>query len=117
MKKAQHLATRLSTHLDDEYTALIGGDIARIEVMAEEKLAVLEEISALPIQDIRSFEHLRDRLIRNQILTHSALKGMREAIARAKEIQIVAAGLRTYSAKGSSEDVRVTLGTALSKRS
>jgi len=117
MKKESTLAERLSAHLEKEYEVLLEGDVAQIEVMAEAKLELLEKVANAPVVQLKSFEHLRHRLIRNQVLTQSALEGMRAAIERAKEVQTVSSYLRTYSAKGESNDVQMTGGRQLSKKS
>lgn len=117
MSSHTRLAERLSAHLDEEYVALINGDINKIETLAEAKLEILERVSEVPIAHMRAFERLRERLLRHQILTNSAMEGMRNAILRARDVQSVSKSLRTYSASGKPSDVQVAVGQALSKRS
>ena len=111
------LADKLKVHLDAEYDALLNGDIAKIEAFAEAKASLLHEVSQLPVSDIAQFQALREKLVRNQLLTHSAISGMRSAIERAKEISAVSRNLTTYTAAGTSNSVAVETGRNLSKRS
>jgi len=96
-----------------------GGCLHRrdIEAFAEAKASLLHEVSQLPVSDIAQFQALREKLVRNQLLTHSAISGMRSAIERAKEISAVSRNLTTYTAAGTSNSVAVETGRNLSKRS
>lgn len=117
MTQRKSIAARLDAHLNAEYKALIDGDLAKIETLAEEKVALLETIEKMPLKDLEQFQVFRERLLRHQILTQSALEGMRAAILRAKEVQSVSKSLSTYTARGSQTRVSVEMGQTLSKRS
>ncbi len=117
MTTAKRLSENLDRLLSLEYAALLRGDLVEIEKNGTEKVQVLQSIETLDPPEIEAFEHLRERLIRNQLLTQSAISGMRKAILRTKEIDDVTAVLRTYGSDGQKSGLRMRSGQALSKRS
>lgn len=116
MSSDETLASRLETLLEEEYRILLEGNLRKIEEYGESKLALLELVEALPVEDIAEFSHLRQKLVRNQILTQSAIKGMKLAIDRATECLSVATQLKTYEASGKPKQVGLNQGKSLSRR-
>lgn len=117
MRNTARLVADLDTLLEREYDALLGGDLSKVEHLISQKVSLLEGIGVLPIAEIAKFQRLRTRLHRNQRLADSALKGMRAAITRAKEITEVSSRLRTYKKDGRDSLVSMRRGGGLSKRS
>ena len=117
MSPAIQISAKLDALLEKEYKALLGGDLVGIERFGSEKVALLETISTSLPNDLEAYAALRARLIRNQVLAHSAIEGMRTAITRAKEISEVSTGLRTYRKDGRKSSFTVRIGETLSKRS
>lgn len=111
------LVVDLDALLQREYDALLGGDLVAFEELTSRKVTLMETIGALPSAEIRLFQPLRKRLLRNQRLAENAIKGMRAAITRAKDIKEVSARLRTYKKDGRDTLYTVRSGTSLSKRS
>lgn len=109
------LSQALENTLENEYHALLSGSLAEIEKLGAEKLELLERIGALPERDIGEFTVFRDRLFRNQNLAQSAIKGMRKAIMRTKDVADVSMGLRTYGANGQKQHVPTKASGVLSK--
>ena len=117
MSAVKQLSERLSTALDQEYAALLDGDLEKIAKIGAEKVQVLEEIGKQSVVDMKRFVHLREHLLRNQLLTQSAIAGMRKAVSRSKEINDVTTVLRTYGSNGQKSGVKMRFGQTLSKRS
>lgn len=111
------VSEKLDALLEREYAALLDGDLASIERLGSEKVALLEKVSVAAVDDLDGFASMRNRLIRNQTLAQSAIEGMRMAIRRVKEINEVSASLRTYRKDGKKVQVAIRGGDALSKRS
>ena len=111
------LSQALENTRENEYHALLSGSLAEIEKLGAEKLELLERIGALPERDIGEFTVFRDRLFRNQNLAQSAIKGMRKAIMRTKDVADVSMGLRTYGVNGQKQHVPTKASGVLSKRS
>lgn len=108
---------KLSKLLEDEYAALLNGDLGEIARLGNEKLSLLDGFSHYETSKPGELEVLRGKLIRNQILTQSAIEGMRTAIARAREIHSVATELKTYHANGKPAALPMVRASKLSKRS
>lgn len=117
MSNNSRLMRRLEEVLASEYQALMAGEISALEELGSQKLIVLEEVAGLPIEQVTQFEGLRAKLLRNQLLAHSALEGMRVAIARARETSEIAQSLKTYGSDGQPSSIRTRAGGTLSKRS
>ena len=114
---AATLKARLEDVLEQEYKALVTGQIDAIEQLGAEKLSVLENFSQNYRSQVLLLEPLRERLVRNQILAASAIEGMRNAINKAREIKDVSTNLRTYGPDGSGSSVALQEDRLLSKRS
>lgn len=110
------LGARLDKLLTDEYHALISGDIANIEKLSSEKLSVLQNLGSSHLEDYQSISSMRERLIRNQILTLSAIEGIKSAISKREELEKVVNGLQTYDAQGKANDTNFKKSTQLSKK-
>lgn len=117
MSSSENLSEKLSQILASEYAALLAGDLTKIAETGADKVQVLESIGAILPEKIEAFTHLREKLIRNQLLTQSAIAGMRKAILRTKEVDDVTTVLRTYGADGKKSGVAMKSGQSLSKRS
>lgn len=117
MSRAGALARKLEAVLSDEYHALLGGRIEDLEGLGAKKLDTLEKAALLPEQEFIALEPLRAKLLRNQLLVQSALEGMRVALERAREINEISKGLKTYRSDGSPQKVGLRAGSHLSKRS
>ncbi|MGH1576809.1 hypothetical protein [Planktotalea sp.] len=117
MKELSVLVAKLERHLESEYRGLLKGDINMIERMGVEKIEMLEEIGSTSLRNIEKFYPLRSKLARNQMLSYSAIEGMRAAITRAKDINDVSCNLRTYEPSGKKSMVAVKSERSLFKRS
>lgn len=117
MNNAASLARDLGSLLQREYVALLDGDLTAFEHLISERAVLLEAISVMKSPELKSFAPYRDQIARNQRLARSAIKGMRAAICRAKDIQTVSSGLRTYQKDGQGRLVSMKSGDGLSKRS
>ncbi|MEP3884749.1 hypothetical protein [Planktotalea sp.] len=113
----RNLVKELSVLLESEHDALMAGNITLFEKLVAQKTQVLLTVSALPMSDLKRFEKMRPLLQRNQRLAQSAIKGMRVAIKRAKDIKDVSLGLQTYKKDGSGRSIAMRSARSLSKRS
>jgi flagellar biosynthesis/type III secretory pathway chaperone len=111
------LVKDLNAILEQERDALLGGNIAVFENLIAQKAKILQTIGELPKEELRRFEGMKPRLLRNQKLAQSAIKGMRIAIKRAKDIKDVSLGLRTYKKDGSGRSIAMRTLGGFSKRS
>ena len=117
MRQANSFSNNLETLLEREYDALLSGNLSAFEHLISEKAALLETVTTLPKTELGRVKAMRHRIARNQRLAQSAIKGMRAAIVRAKDIKDVSLGLRTYEKDGRNKLVSVRSGEELSKRS
>ncbi|MGB7319152.1 MAG: hypothetical protein WBC85_14405 [Planktotalea sp.] len=113
----RRLASELEALLEREYAALLAGDLLSFEQLIAQKVSLLEALGALSVAELTSLAPLRTRLHRNQRLAESAIKGMRSAITRAKDIRHVSQSLSTYNEAGQSSLVKMQPSSSLSKRS
>lgn len=117
MSRLHRLASDLEKLLEREYKALLCGDLNKFEHLISEKVVLLEAVGMLKGSEIEGFESIRARLVRNQHLAQSAIKGMRHAIRRAKDIRDVSGGLRTYKQNGQGRLIAARSNEGLFKRS
>lgn len=111
------LGVQLETLLNEEYKALVTGNLDDIERCAEEKADLLEKMTDQPSKYLDTLRNCQQNLMRNQILSMSAIEGMRSALTRARDVEKVSATLRTYGANGRDTERRMSVSTSLSKRS
>lgn len=117
MKTREIVPEKLDEILEQEYVALLSGDLENIAKTGAEKVQFLERVSKLPMADLRKFHPLAGSLMRNHVLTQSAIAGMRSAVHRTKEVNDVTKMLRTYGSDGRKSDLAMHAGRTLSKRS
>lgn len=92
--------------LEDERTALLSGDLAALQGIAERKEALLQELAhARPGGD--ALKALRRKAERNAELLEAATKGLRSVMRRVAEIRRANGPLKTYGQDGAQQ----TLGT------
>jgi len=103
--------------LELEYGALLEGDLDKIAQYGAEKNRILAQVSELNEVEMQGFAFLKPKLSRNQLLTESALNGMRIAVRRLKEVRQVHTVLHTYTANGQKTCVLLHKDHKLSKRS
>lgn len=92
-------ANRLTTLLEEERAALLGGDFDRIAALMEEKAALVAALEGRSL-DAETVAPLRDGLRRNQELFDHALAGLRNVAARLGDLNRIRKSMDTYDAQG-----------------
>lgn len=96
--------------LEDERTALLSGDLAALDGIAQRKEALLEDLAwARPASD--ALKSLRRKAERNAELLEAATKGLRAAMRRVAEIRRANGPLRTYGQDGAEQTLGAQAGS------
>lgn len=118
MKTAQDFSPEaLKKLVNEEYLALLDGDLDEIERLGRKKASLLSRIGDLPIEAIEDYAMLRSELLRNQQLANSSVLGMQKAMSRMKSILEIRTELKTYDSSGAKTRRIMRAGQVLSKRS
>ena len=102
--------TRLAAVLDAERTALLSGDLAALEALAEEKLALAEDLEATP----RQLAPLAETLKRNEALLDAARQGVGDVLAMLRKQRDARTRLSSYDSKG--QATQIASGPAVTER-
>lgn len=102
-KDNEQLFSEIERILEKERDGLISGDYAGLELIAEQKADLIEQISNMAGSQRMKLAGLRSRASRNQDLFESARSGLRDVSARLQEMQDVRDKLQTYAANGQRE--------------
>ncbi len=110
------LIRSLEEVLDLERTALVDGDLERLNLMAPEKEKLIVAINELQVIDSAQLIHLQKKVERNQTLLNSAAEGIRSVATRMAELRRVRQEFSTYGADGQRNGFIVRRNAKLEKR-
>jgi flagellar biosynthesis/type III secretory pathway chaperone len=107
----------LSTLLDAEREALLGGDLERLADMYSAKEALIGSVTEHPEKhDLRTLEALDRKVRRNQLLLDGALEGIREVARRMAALRETRGSLETYGADGRKHRIEMDAEASVEKR-
>lgn len=105
---------QLNELLDIERAALLSGDLAGLENIAQEKEALLDALhEGVAAKDLQA---LQDRLDRNRHLLTSATEAIRRVADRLREMRKLRQSLDTYTSNGSRQTLDFDGNSKLEKR-
>lgn len=110
------LLKSLEELLDLERTALIEGDLDRLDHMSPEKEKLIGEINGLQATESDTLIRLQKKVERNQSLLNSAADGIRAVANRMSELNRVRREFSTYDAAGHRTGFAVRHPAKLEKR-
>ncbi|WP_170763442.1 flagellar biosynthesis protein FlgN [Ruegeria lacuscaerulensis] len=110
------LIRSLEEVLDLERTALVDGDLDRLNQMVPEKEKLIGAINELQVFDSDELIRLQEKVERNQALLNSAAEGIRAVASRMAELRRVRQEFSTYGADGQRNGFTVRSNVKLEKR-
>ncbi|WP_170547002.1 flagellar biosynthesis protein FlgN [Ruegeria arenilitoris] len=110
------LIQSLEEVLDLERTALVDGDLDRLNHMAPEKEKLIGAINELQVFDSAELIRVQQKVERNQALLNSAAEGIRAVASRMAELRRVRQEFSTYGADGQRNGYTVRHHAKLEKR-
>jgi len=110
------LIKSLEEVLDLERTALVDGDLDRLNHMAPEKEKLIGAINELRVFDSDELIRIQKKVERNQALLNSAAEGIRAVASRMAELRRVRQEFSTYGADGQRNGFAVRSHAKLEKR-
>ncbi len=105
MAKIVETAEALVKVLDEERTALVNGEIERLEPISLEKARLFEELESVSELPRAVLLDIQSRVQRNQGLLQASSKGLRAALTRLAAIRGAATALDTYSTDGKRQSI------------
>ncbi len=90
--------------LSEEREALRSGQLAQVTDMAEQKVALMRDLTALRLS-AKDAEALRDHARDNAKLLQAAMQGVAAARERLAALRAVRQGLNIYTAQGAKQTV------------
>ncbi len=110
------LIKTLEDILDRERTALVEGDLDRLNTMVPEKEKLIGAINDLGVLDSSDLIRVQKKVERNQVLLNNAADGIRAVASRMAELRKVRQEFTTYGADGQRNGFAVRSRTKLEKR-
>jgi flagellar biosynthesis/type III secretory pathway chaperone len=108
--------TELSTLLDAERVALLGGDLDQVTKLLETKEILFDTIDVESPQDTAALRALDDKVKRNQLLLDGALQGIRAVADRMAALRKVQTSLETYGADGRRKQIALKPQSTVERR-
>ncbi len=99
------LIEKLDALLERERAALMAGALDQLDPIAQQKMALIEELSALEGPERERLATLREKAERNQVLFDSAMQGVRAVASRMADLRSVRSGLATYDSLGRAKNI------------
>ncbi len=115
-ERASELLDELNDLLDQERAALLGGDIDEVGRVLDTKETLLRELTECAAADTEGLSDLKTKLMRNQELIDSAMKGVQAVADRFATIRRVRKSLETYDRSGQRKMIEIAPGGRLEKR-
>lgn len=97
---AQQLIDDLDQILDRERTALMEGDLGKLEDLYAKKEKIIGKLNADPDLEQGTLAQVQTKVARNQDLLESAMDGIRAVAARMAELRRIRKGLDVYDQAG-----------------
>ncbi|KUJ78991.1 flagellar export chaperone FlgN [Ruegeria profundi] len=110
------LIRSLEDVLDLERTALVDGDLNRLNQVVPEKEKLIDTINELQVFESAELIRLQKKVERNQLLLNSAAEGIRAVADRMAELRRVRQEFTTYGADGQRNGFAVRRNPKLEKR-
>jgi flagellar biosynthesis/type III secretory pathway chaperone len=114
--KPQKLIDELDQILDRERTALMEGDLGKLEGLLAKKEKVIGKLNSVSELERESLAQVQTKLSRNQQLLDSAMDGIRSVAARMAELRRIRKGLDVYDQAGRRNRYGTRSGAKLEKR-
>ncbi|MCE8006481.1 flagellar biosynthesis protein FlgN [Aestuariivita sp.] len=112
----QDLIDALDALLETERSALLAGNVAEINRLADHKEGLIDKLNALSDLAPPTLAPLHDKLTRNQTLIASALEGIRAVADRMAEMRSVRQSLQTYDRSGTIQEIAADPKRTVEKR-
>ncbi|NVK14630.1 MAG: flagellar export chaperone FlgN [Rhodobacteraceae bacterium] len=112
----QQLIDDLDQILDQERTALMAGDLAKLEDLLAKKEKIIGKLNSVSELEREALEQVQTKLTRNQDLLDSAMNGIRSVAARMAELRRIRKGLDVYDQSGRRTRYGTRSGAKLEKR-
>lgn len=113
----QNLIDELDEILDQERSALVRGELDKIEELLARKEAIIARLNTIDNLERRALAQVQTKVSRNQELLNSAMEGIRSVATRMAELRRVKKGLDVYDRAGRKARYGTTMGQRLEKRS
>ncbi|EBA17094.1 hypothetical protein RSK20926_08992 [Roseobacter sp. SK209-2-6] len=113
----QALIDELDEILDEERSALVRGELEKIESLVTRKERIIEQLNAIDDLERKELNKVQTKVSRNQELLNSAMDGIRSVATRMAELRKVRKGLDVYDRTGRRSRYGTLSGTRLEKRS
>lgn len=102
--------------LDRERAAVLAGDLDCIGELLEQKQALIDALSATGVDDRPRLNTLQAKVLRNQELLDSSLRGIKAVADRIQAVRKAREGLDTYDKAGRKKTIRSRSGGSLERR-
>ncbi|MEX0302892.1 MAG: flagellar biosynthesis protein FlgN [Leisingera sp.] len=98
--KPQKLIDELDQILDQERSALMAGDLGKLEDLLAKKEKAIGKLNEVSELERESLAQVQTKVSRNQQLLDSAMDGIRAVAARMAELRRIRKGLDVYDQAG-----------------
>lgn len=113
----QSILMSMDALLEEERTALLGGDLDDLANMHDRKAALLDQLGRLDtLGSDDGLQAVQAKLARNQALLDSALAGIRSVARRLAMVRRVRQSLEFYDEEGAKASVDVGVERSVEKR-
>jgi hypothetical protein len=102
--------------LEEERTALLGGDLKKLAEMLPRKVALIDALNEVIHTDLPTLESLDSKVKRNQLLLDGALSGIRNVATRLATLRRMRGSLETYGSDGKKHNIDVETDHSVEKR-
>lgn len=113
----QSLIDELDEILDQERSALVRGELDKIEELLARKEPLIAQLNTIDSLERAALAQVQTKVSRNQELLNSAMEGIRSVATRMAELRRVKKGLDVYDRAGRKARYGTTMGQRLEKRS
>jgi len=113
----QSLIDELDEILDQERSALVRGELDKIEELLARKEPIIAQLNTIDSLERAALAQVQTKVSRNQELLNSAMEGIRSVATRMAELRRVKKGLDVYDRAGRKARYGTTMGQRLEKRS
>ncbi|KPD14302.1 flagellar export chaperone FlgN [Phaeobacter sp. 11ANDIMAR09] len=113
----QNLIDELDEILDQERSALVRGELDKIEELLARKETIIARLNTIDSLEREALAQVQTKVSRNQELLNSAMEGIRSVATRMAELRRVKKGLDVYDRAGRKARYGTTMGQRLEKRS
>ncbi|WP_174214183.1 flagellar export chaperone FlgN [Pseudophaeobacter sp. EL27] len=113
----QSLIDELDEILDQERSALVRGELDKIEALLARKEPLIAQLNTIDSLERAALSQVQTKVSRNQELLNSAMEGIRGVATRMAELRRVKKGLDVYDRAGRKARYGTTMGQRLEKRS